>query len=191
MIGASPSPYPQVQPGPAKKSYRWVIFVLIGVLGLTCLCAAVVAGLVITNLSRLPSDLGADQSLVDGFMLAGVKQDAQAAFDLFSSRGQQHMPLSKIQELFSGSSRPLFTGYQGVEVTSVGFHTGSGSDGPDSETDLNLPDGTFIILRGIIQYRDENEGTFTAVLEKIDQDVKLYDIQIGAPPSHIPKKQSG
>jgi hypothetical protein len=185
----SPSPYPQVQPpGPAKHPYRWVIFLLLGVLGLTCLCMAVVAGLVIKNLSSIPGALGANQTLVDQFMRSGVKGDAPAAFALFSSRGQQKMPLSQIQTLFSGVHRDLFAGYQSITVTSYNYHTGS-SDDP--QADLNLPDGTFIVLRGIIHYDDDTDGSFSAVLEHVDQDTKLYSIDIGSLPRPSHNKQSG
>jgi hypothetical protein len=185
----SPSPYPQVQqPAPAKHSYRWVIFLLIGVLGLTFLCVALVAGLVIKNLSAIPSNITSSQTLVDQFMRAGVKQDPQAAFDLFSSRGQLQMPLTRIETLFSNGNRDLFSGYQSLEITSINLHTASG-DGPFS--DLNLPDGTFIVLRGTIHYDDEVDGTFSAVLEQLNQDMKLYNIDIGTPPSRSRVKQSG
>jgi len=186
---SSPFPFPQVQPpGPAKQSYRWVIFLLIGILGLIFLCVVLVAGLVITNLSRLPANLGANQSLVDEFMHAGVKQDAQAAFALFSSRGQQNMPLGKIETLFSNTNHQLFTGYQSIEITSYNFHTGSGDD---PLADLNLPDGTFIVLKGTIHYDDEVDGTFSAVLEQADQDTKLYSIEIDGPLSRLHNKKSG
>jgi hypothetical protein len=193
MIGEpstpSQSPYPQVQqPEPVKHTYRWVIFLLLGVLGLTFLCAALVAGLVIKNLSDLPANMGSSQSLVDQFMQAGVEQDANAAFVLFSDRGQLKMPLTRIETLFSNANRDLFIGYRNLQVTSYNIHTGSGDD-PFS--DLNLPDGTFIILRGTIHYNDDVDSTFSAVLEQLGQDMKLYNIDIGVPPSRFRGNQSG
>lgn len=190
MIGdsPSPSPFPQAQPEPANKPYRWVIFMLLGILGMTLLCAALVAGLAIKNLSQMPANLESNESLIDAFMRAGVKQDAAAAFVLFSSRGQLQMPLSKIETLFSSANHELFAGYQSMEITSYNLHTGSGDD---PFMDLNLPDGAFIILRGTIHYDDDVDGTFSAVLEQVDQDLRLYSIEIGAPPSKFRNNQNG
>jgi hypothetical protein len=193
MISEPPPPslFPQVQPqpAPARQSYRWVIFVLLGVLGLTFVCIAIVVALVVNNLSRLPAALGQNQTLVENFMHDGVQQDSQAAFALFSSRGQQQMPLSKIQDLFSKNNRPLFAGYQSLEVNSYNFHTGSG--GSDPSTELDLPDGTFLILRGTVHYDNGVDGSFTAVLEQVDKDMMLYDVEISVPPARFRENRSG
>ncbi len=184
-----PSPYPQVQPQPAtgQRPYRWVIFLLLGILGLTLVCVAVVVALVASNLSKLPANLGADQSLLNDFMRAGVRQDARAAFALFSSRGQQHTPLDQIENMFSQNNRALFDGYQSLEITYYGFHTGTAG----RDQGMELPDGSFVVLRGTVHYDDGIDASFSAALEQVGQGMKLYSFTLAAPPSKFRNEQNG
>jgi len=175
-----------VPPAP-RRSYRWVIFLMLGVLGLALVCVAVVVALVANNLSHLPANLGANQSLLDDFMRAGVRQDARAAFALFSSRGQQHTPLGQIEKMFSNDNRALFKGYERLEVTFYGVHTGSAAQ----YEGIDLPDGSFIVVRGAVHYDDGMDGTFSAALEQMDQDTKLYSFSLAAPPSRFRNNQNG
>ena len=61
----APSELPQVQPAPVKKSYRWVIILLVTLMVLTCTCAGVAAWLVIKNISQMPADMRQVESLID------------------------------------------------------------------------------------------------------------------------------
>jgi hypothetical protein len=183
-----PPEVPPDQPAPAKKPYRWVITVLVILLALTCLCAGVAAVLVIKSISQMPADMRSVESLIDKFMVAGTQQDSQAAFALFSGRGQQQMPLSEIEKLFQNDNRALFSGYQSLTTTSYNFHTGPGAD---QDSDQPLPAGTFAVLRGTLNYQGGVTGTFNAVLEQVGSDWKLYHIDIGVPPSKFRDNRSG
>ena len=183
-----PSETPSIQPAPAKKSYRWVIIVLVILLVLTCLCAGVAAVLVIKSIYQMPADMRSVESLIDKFMVAGTHQDSQAGFALFSPRGQQQMPLSQIEKLFQNENRALFAGYQGLTTTSYDYHTGPDAD---QDSDLGLPGGTFAVLRGTLNYQGGITGTFDAALEQVGSDWKLYRIDIGVPPSRFRDDHSG
>ena len=180
--------YPQVQPQPAKKSYRWLIIGLVGLLGVTCVCIGVVAVLVIRNMSLMPADMQAVEGQINQFMQAGMKHDADAAFALFSTRGQQKMTLPAIQKLFGHGSNPLFIGYQGLQTTS--YHYRTSTDG-DTDTDAGLPAGNFAILEGVLNYAGGVSGTFDATLEQVGSGWKLYNIQIGVPPDKYRNNRSG
>jgi hypothetical protein len=182
------SEFTPVQPAPAKKSYRWVIILMVTILGLTCLCAGVAGLLVIKNISQMPADMRPVESLVDQFMVAGTHQDSKAAFSLFSTRGQQRMPLSQIERLFQNDNRALFTGYQGLTTTS---YTNQSSPDADQDSDLGLPGGTFAVLRGTLHYEGGITGSFDAVLEQVGSDWKLYQMDIGVPPSKFRDNRSG
>jgi hypothetical protein len=179
---------PRVLPQPAKKSYRWLIITLAGLLGLTCLCVGVVAVLVIRNIAQMPADMQAVEEQIDLFMQAGLKHDPEAAFALFSSRGQQKMPLSAIQKLFGHSNYPLFTGYESLMTTSYRFHSDPNGD---QDSDDGLPDGAFAILHGVLNYEGGASGTFDATLEQVGSEWKLYDILIGVPPNKYHNNSSG
>jgi len=180
--------YPQVQPQPAKKSYRWLIIGLAGLLGLTCVCVGVVAVLVVRAMASMPADMRAVEGQIDQFMQDGMKHDAPAAFALFSARGQQKMPLADIQKLFGYNSNPLFIGYESLLTTSYRYH--SGSDG-DKDLDESLPAGSFAILEGVLNYEGGVSGTFDATLEQVGSEWKLYSIQIGVPPNKNRNNRSG
>jgi hypothetical protein len=184
----TPDEYPRVQTQPAKKSYRWLIISLAGLLGVTCLCLGVVAILVIRNIAAMPDDMRAIEQQVDRFMQDGVKRDAEAAFDLFSARGQQQMTLADIHKLFSASNAALFSGYQNLTTTGYRYHTATGSS--DSPAD-GLPDGAFTVLEGELNYEGGLTGNFSATVERVGSEWKLYNIQIDVPPEKFRNNRSG
>jgi hypothetical protein len=184
-MSEQPSPFPQTPPDfprlatqPAKKSYRWLIIGLAGLLVLTCLCVAGVAVILIRNIAAVPEDIQAIERQIDQFMQFGEKHDAESAFALFSTRGQQNMPLADIQKLFGRTNSDLFREYTGLTTSHYGFHT---STEGDQDSDGGLPSGSFVTLEGELEYEGDMRGTFDATLEQVDGQWKLYNIRIGAP----------
>jgi hypothetical protein len=173
-----PSPIPPlaVEPArPARRSYRWLIFLAAALILAGCAGGVAVLAMLIKNLGQIPAGTAASQKVIDQFMQAGVAQDVDAAYALFSKNSQETARRAKVEQLFGIKYRFLFSGYQRVEIDTFIFHSGPNLDG-------NLLPGTVANIEGILHYQDGRTSRIDAILEQQDGGWKIYDLDIHSMP---------
>ena len=133
----------------------------------------------VTGIIRVAQERDDVTAVIDEFMREMEKENAVAAYALFSTRAQRQVPLSGIEELLEGSNYALFEGYDSVMVTDVTINA-------EFNTDLDLPQGAVAEVSGPVTYQGGITGSFTAVLEKEGDEWRLHFINVTVPPDKIP-----
>lgn len=168
-----------VTPSPApRKSRRTLFFVLGGIAGAIFLCVALAAVLIGRSILSIASEQAAIAPVVDHFMQAMAQRDANAAYQLFSSRAQRQTTLANISKLLDGANYVLFDGYQSVAIDSTNL-TNAVNTNPD------VPQGTVAEVSGKVSYRGGVTGTFRATLEKEGDAWRLFSINVVVPPDKL------
>ena len=168
-------PMPAQVPAPAsaappQKQSRLPWLVGGGLLVAMCLCVGLCLTLFIgVNAQERPA-----LQVVDAFMQAMSKRDANQALALYSSRAQKQALLPQMQDMLRGLNFALFDQYAQV-------HVGEFKISPSFSAASNQPQGLLGQLSGTISYADGYTGQFQAVLELENLTWKLYNINVTAP----------
>lgn len=164
------------QSGKNPKSRRKIIGIVIGILALCSLiCIGVIgAGLIKVSIEKAPIE-----SVLDTYMQNIVANDIESAYALFSPRMQSQMPKSDIEQMTEGNNIYLFDGYKSLSVQNINISA-------TVATNPDLPQGTVAKVSGIIFYEGEFTGQFSAVLEKVDGEWKIFGLNITVPPNKFP-----
>jgi hypothetical protein len=137
--------------------------------------AAVLIGRTMLSIS---SEQAAITPVVDRFMQAMAQRDANAAYQIFSSRAQRQTPLADMTKLLSGANYVLFDGYQSVAIDSTNLSNAI-------NTDPDVPQGTVANVSGKVAYSGGVTGTFRATLEKEAGAWRLFSINVVVPPEKM------
>lgn len=119
-----------------------------------------------------PSDLA---SVVHAYMSAMASNDAEGAYDLFSTRSQQQVKLADVKKLLHGEGQMVFQGYQSSRVNHTDIRV-------LLSTDPTLPRGLTARLLGTATYEDNLQGSFEAILELDGGQWQLHSIRVTGPP---------
>lgn len=156
-------PAPQ-QPAPPKSKTGLYIF-----LGLGCFLLLVVGGIIalvalggLAAFSVGSQAVGDTKPVVEGFMRAGVQNDAQSGHQYFADQVKNTVTVGKIEELFE--QRSLFEGYQSLSNQSFNIETKNGN--------------TVCHLEGTVTYGQPPSGLYKADLVKEGSSWKLYNINL-------------
>ncbi len=166
---------PDNQP-PAPRSRRTILFVLGGIGATLCVCVAIAALLIGQGILGVSREQAAITPVIQEFMAAMEQQDAASAYELFSSRAQRQTPISDLEALLSGENYVLFEGYETAAVSNTSITA-------SANTNQDIPQGTIATVDGTITYIDGIEGNFRAVLEKENDQWRLFSINVTVPPS--------
>ena len=158
-------PYPAPpQPAPQKSKAGLYIF-----LGLGCFLLLVVGGIIgLVALGGFAAftvgsqAVGDTKPVVEGFMRAGVQNDAQSGHQYFADQVKEEVTVTKVEALFE--RRSLFEGYQSLNNQSFNIETKNGN--------------TVCHLSGTISYSQPPSGVYKADLVKENGSWKLYNINL-------------
>jgi len=166
----------------AKRKRRNIIIVVGVIAALVCLCIGicVVAGGwgAVTGLIKVAQERDDVSAVIDEFMREMEKENAVAAYALFSTRAQRQIPLSDIEEMLEGNNFVLFEGYESVMVTNLSIKAAF-------NTNPDLPQGTIAEVAGTVTYKGGITGGLTAVLEEEGDEWRMHRINVTVPPSKM------
>jgi len=174
----STSPIPP-DPTPARAKSRRTLWIILGsVVGVLVLCIVIAALVIGRTILSVSTEQTAITPVIDRFMRAMTQHDAQAAYQLFSSRAQRQTPLADLTTLLEGPNYTLFDGYQSVTIDTTNL-TSAINTNPD------VPQGSVAMVNGTVTYAGGVTGSFRATLEKEDGEWRLFFINVTVPPSKL------
>lgn len=150
---------------------------------LTVLVVAVLA-LTGVGLIRLAADLSTRAtigpqsdlaSVVHAYLSAMANNDAEGAYDLFSTRSRQQVKLADVKKLLRGEGQMVFQGYQSSYVNRTDIRV-------LFSTDPAQPQGLTARLLGTTTYENNLQGSFEAILELDRGHWRLHSIRVNGPP---------
>jgi hypothetical protein len=166
-------------PTQSSKSSRRTLFIILGVLaGFVVLCGlglVLVFGGVFLTVKNTSSDV---KPVLEQFMQAMERKDANAAYALFSQRAQQQIGVANVEALLSDTNYPLFEGYQSLTITGVNVSTRATSN-------QNEAQGVVATVSGKVGYQGGIEGSFEATLEQNDGEWGIHLIDVTVPPEKL------
>lgn len=168
------SPLPPQPPTSNRKN--WIIAGLGA--GILCLCVAACVAVFGTTMFKIYKEKAPVESVLDAYMNAMEKQDAESAYALFSPRVHRTVPISKIEELLEGNNYALFEDYQTLSVGNINISAAA-------HTNPDAPQGIVAKVNGVVTYENDVKGTFNGVLEKVDGQWMIDGIFVSVPPSKI------
>jgi hypothetical protein len=152
---------------------RYLTVLVVGVLALTGVGIIRLAADLSTQATIGPqSDLA---SVVHTYLSAMANNDAEGAYDLFSTRSQQQVKLADVKKLLRGEGQIVFQGYQGSHVNHTDIRV-------LLSTDPTLPRGLTARLLGTTTYENDLQGSFEAILELDGSQWQLHSIRVTGPP---------
>jgi hypothetical protein len=173
---------PQVVPNidsPHPRKSKKKLWTILGIAGaITCLCSIICIVLAVTGVGKVIMENAPVESVLDTFMKNMEAKDIESAYNLFSPRAQQQVPIADLEKMIEGNNYVLFDGYQSLSVKKLELKAVVNSN-------PNLPQGTVANVTGTISYEGGFTGSFTAVLEKVDGTWRLYHIQVTVPPDKL------
>lgn len=163
---------------PRKKARRTLWIVLGSVVGVILLCLVLAVVVIGRNLLNVATEQTAITPVIDRFMHLMNQRDAQAAYQLFSSRAQRQTPMTDVMALVEEPNYVLFDGYQSTTINSTNLTS-------TVNTNQDVPQGQVATVSGSISYTDGTKGSFRATLEQEDGDWRLFFINVTVPPSKV------
>ncbi len=162
-LESSSNPLPHFIPSTPRRP-RWLFWAIGGIAVVLLLCGGivVVGGI---NLFQNSQSAATDAiKVIDQFMQAGARKDAQAGFALFSPTVQnQQITQNGIATLFT-THEEYFANYASLKQDSFGVTSGTS--------------GVTASLEGIISYTERPDRKFAATLTKEDGQWKLVGIRL-------------
>jgi hypothetical protein len=116
--------------------------------------------------------------VIDRFMQTMTRRDANAAYQLFSSRSQRHTALADLTTMIDGRNYALFDGYQSITIENTSLSS-------SINTDPDVPQGLIATVNGTVIYTGGATGRFWATLEKEGGDWRLSSINVTIPPEKV------
>jgi len=157
-----------------------LVGVLVGgaVLTLVCACIGVVAFSIGGGLVQSFTERPKVGALLDELMQDMSQQDANAAYELLSTRARRTVSLADIGALLVGNNGKLFSGYQSLEIATL-------SIGSAVNSDPNVPQGTVATVVAEVSYDDGYKGTLNATLERQGEEWAVAGFHINVPPDKL------
>jgi hypothetical protein len=175
MVDNLQQPLPEPQPQKSRKKLWIILGIILGVLGL---CSIICLIAVVFGIGNVMVEKAPVEAILDSYMKYMTVKDGEKAYELFSPRVQRQFPIAKQQELLVGNNYAIFEGYQSLAIQNLNISAVSNSDS-------NAAQGTVAKVTGVIQYEGNIQGTFSSVLEKVDDHWKIHSINVTAPVSKI------
>jgi hypothetical protein len=160
----------------APSRRRFVIGIVAILLCLTGDVVALTMGRGLLNTSResvtpaTTTERAAITSLIDRFLRAMTQRDITTAYDLFSSRVRQQMPMTTLTELRKAQPY-LYDGYQTVTLDMLDIIT-------TAETNPVGPQGTVASVLATITYADGSSGSLRATLEQEHEAWQMFSFTV-------------
>lgn len=172
-------PYQAPPPPPAQKSNRTILIVAI-VVGALCLCTiaciAVIAlgGGAFLGIGSSGSEKAPVEDVLTAYMVAMEGKYVEGAYALFSPRAQSQFASTDLVGLIEGDNYQLFQGFDRLSVTEIEISV-------EANIDQNAPQGSVATVSGGVFYDGGYEGTFEAILEKVDDTWRIHNVTVAIP----------
>ncbi len=167
-IPPAPAREPELTITSEVPTDRWrikpkIVLIVIGAMVLACVTLAVVLILasaipVLQTMSREGDNIS---GTIEAFMLAGERNDSQAAYGQFSSSAGTDVTPTSVEDLIN-NQRDLFEGYESVKLQN--FQINAGTKGTTARVD------------GAIHYASRTPVQFTGSLNRESGQWKLINI---------------
>ena len=158
---------PSKKPRYSGKPWTAVRIVLVAFFGLLGIIAVI-------GFLRIPQEMPAVEAVLDEFMNAMEVRDTAAAKALFVARYGVLINESDLEALNDSHDNALFEGYESLEIGEMSLQTGAASD-------PSLPQGTMSEVHAMIVYEGGYEGTIEALLEKHDNQWRIFSFNVWVP----------
>ncbi len=163
-----------VTPSPKKSNKNFWIIAGIGVTVL-CLCSFLCVALVGTGVGKVMIERSPVEATLDTLLKNMAAKDVESTFALFSPRAQRQMVITDLEELTEGNNYKVFEGYESISIQNLKLNVAA-------NTNPDMPQGTVANVTAIVSYTDGFTGNLTAVLEKVDDEWKIFNFNIVVPP---------
>lgn len=162
-----------VAPPPEPRKSKRNPWIMAGiVLVMLCLCSIVCVSLVRTGVDdeRAPVE-----ATLDTFLKDLAAKDTVSAFALFSPRAQRQISITELEDLVEGNNYLVVEGYKSIAIENLKLTA-------VANTNPNVPQGTVANVTAVVHYDDGFTGNLTAVLEKVDDEWRLFNFNVVVPP---------
>jgi len=164
-------------PVPRKSNKNlWLIAGII--IALICICSILCIAVIGVSGFKVGAEKAPVESVLGTFMKDMEAKDFKSAYALFSPRSQRQVPMSDLEKMGQGNNYVLFEGYESITIQNLNL-TAAANTNPD------MPQGTVASVTATISYKGGFTGKLTAVLEKVDNEWKLFNINVTVPPDKI------
>lgn len=174
-------PEPQVlnsAPLQPQKSNR-NIWIIVGIaITVVCLCSVACLAIFGTSMFKVFQEKEPVETVLDAYMRHMANKDTESAYALFSPRAQRQIPIFELENLLEGNNYILFEGYQSTSVSNLNISA-------SENTNPDLPQGTVANVTGILMFEGNIQGSFEAILEKVDGKWMIDGMYITVPPDKI------
>ena len=161
-----------------KKTHKLLWVTLSIVFGVLCLCSVICIAAFALGVGKTALEKEPIESVLDSYMSYMTAKDVDKAYALFSPRARRQLPISIFQEMIEGNNYIIFEGYQSLTAKNINMGTAA-------NTNPDMPQGTVAKVTGTIMYKGGIQGTFNAILEKVDDIWMLDGMYVTVPPSKI------
>lgn len=162
-----------------RRSSRRSLFIILSILaGSSLLCilvASVVIGRLVFAVSSAENEI---TPVLNQFMQAMDKRNADEAYQLFSGRAQQQTSIDDVNTLLNDVNYPLFEGYQSIKIENTNLSSRVTTNADEAQ-------GIVATVNGQLLYKYEITGSFQAVLEKENGIWHIFVIQVTVPPEKL------
>lgn len=170
------TPYDAAPPAPKPKR-RWWLWAVIG----AWLLGMLACGLcVMASLPAMQAGMESDEMVttLNAFFEALDQQDLAEAASLVSTRGAKFITEEALSEMIEGANYSIFEDFESVTINNMMVRTGV-------NTNPNMPNGVYSQISGSVDYTGGYTGSFSAVLERENDEWRVFSFNMTAPPEKI------
>jgi hypothetical protein len=172
------NPAPSI-PNPPKKSNKAIIWIIIVcALCLGCITIIGVSVMLAKGIKGLGNTSQEATTVIESYIRDMAAREYEPAYDLLCPKAQKKVSVEDLKKLTEGNNYELYDGFESISI--VNFRSTQAFN-----TNPNLPQGDVLTLDGSVIYSDDFTGTFSATLEKVDGEWKIFSIFITIPPNKV------
>ena len=162
---------------PKKSRKKLLIIGILPAIGL-CICAGICAFFIGSGIYQSAAEKENITKVIDEFMNAMVEKDTEVAYSFFSERAASQVPISNVEEMITGANYALFDEYEMIEIQNI-------SAGTTVNVYFQGPKRNIANVSGIVKYKNNYTGSFTASLENEEGLWRVETINITVPPDKL------
>ena len=164
-------PLPEAVPPGARSPWplRIVLSVVAVALALPCVCGGALVLLAVGASRMALAERPNVEAVVESYMQKMEAKDANGAYELFSTFAKLHTPPTAVDQLLQEPNYSVFSGYEDATVSTIRVNV--------------TPTKRLATVQGTVTYEGGISGTFSAVLEREEDQWRIQAINVTAPPS--------
>lgn len=152
------------------------VWIIAGCVGVVLIFMCAIAGLALVlglQASNIPEQAPIN-SVLDEFMKDMVAEDIMSAFELFSPNGQRGIYPNDLTDMIEVGDKVLFVGYDRISADKITLDKALNNTSEQA-------DGLVARVTGKVYYQDGKVASFTASLETVEGEWRLYSITLNEP----------